>query len=244
MIPIFAEPGHRVLALDLLGCGKSDKLPAVADYSYTLHRKLLIEFVERLDLRNVTLVCQDWGGLLGLTLPMELPGRFERVLAMNTTLMPYLLRYNLMFRIWRMWAWLSPGIRPGYVVKLNEWRLTAQERAAYDAPYPDRRYTAGARAFPAHVPLQRVDDGADILQRAVTWWREDWDGDALLAIGTKDFALGRHTMLPLQRVIRNCPDPLLLRGVSHYVQERGEDVARRALAHFGLDRPVRADGRH
>jgi haloalkane dehalogenase len=233
MIPIFSGPGHRVVVPDLIGCGKSDKLARKADYSYHLHRNLLLEFVARLDLRNVTLVCQDWGGLLGMTLPMEMPGRFTRLLAMNTTVMPCNLRFNPTFRVWRLWARLSPDVSPGRVVKINEWRLTRRERAAYDAPFPDRRYKAGARAFPALVPLRPVDDGADVLRRAEHWWRQDWDGDAFIAIGTWDRALGLNMMLPLQKVIRNCPDPLMV-DAGHYVQERGEVVATRALDHFGM----------
>ena len=233
MIPIFCAPGHRVVAPDLIGCGKSDKLARSKDYSYSLHRRLLLEFVERLDLRNITLVCQDWGGLLGMTLPLDLPDRFTRLVAMNTTLMPRLLRFNPTFSTWRMWALLSPNLSPGRVVKLNEWRLTHDERAAYDAPFPDRRYKAGARAFPAMVPLRAQDEGADLLRRAEMWWRDDWRGEAFLAIGMRDHALGQNTMPALHKVIRNCPEPMLV-DAGHYVQERGEAVAVRALEHFKL----------
>ena len=235
MIPIFAASGHRVVVPDFIGFGRSDKLADKSDYSFYLHRNVLLEVIERLDLRNITLVCQDWGGLVGLTLPLEMPERFRRVLVMNTTLTPSLLRFNPTFRIWRLWAGLSRNLHPGRVVKLCEPRLSREERAAYDAPYPGRRYKAGARAFPAMVPLRPTDPGAEILRRAETWWRDDWRGDAFMAIGTRDYALGRHTMLPLQRGIRNCPDPMLVKA-GHYVQERGEQVATRALEHFGLMR--------
>jgi len=234
MIPTFVAAGHRVVVPDLIGCGKSDKLPSIDDYGYHLHRALLLEFVTRLDLENVTLVCQDWGGLLGMTLPMDLPGRFCRLLAMNTTLEPERLRYNATFRAWRLWASLSPDLNPGHVVKVCEWRLTAEERAAYEAPFPTARYKAGARAFPKMVPLRATDEGADVLRRAKAWWREEWDGEAFVAIGTRDRALGRHTTLPLARGIRGCPEPMLI-DAGHYVQERGEQVAARALSHFDLD---------
>ncbi len=233
MIPIFAEPGHRVVAPDLIGCGRSDKPMRKADYSFRLHRNLLLEFIARLDLRNITLVCQDWGGLLGLTLPMEMPERFTRVLVMNTTLTPGRLRFNWMFRTWRLWAGLSPDLRVSRVVKINEWRLSKEECAAYDAPFPDRRYKAGARAFPGMVPLRPHDAGADILGRAGDWWSEQWRGDSFMAIGTKDHALGWNTMRPLRRLIRNCPEPMLV-DAGHYIQERGETIARRALEHFGM----------
>jgi len=237
MIPIFAAPGHRVIAPDLIGCGRSDKLVHRADYSFHMHRAVLLEFIERLDLRNITLVCQDWGGLLGLTLPLEMPDRFARLLVMNTALRTSKLRFNPTFRLWRLWAAASPDVNPGNVVKITEWRVTAAERAAYNAPFPDRRYKAGARAFPAMVPLRPSDDGADLLRRAETWWSEEWTGEAFMAIGTRDDALGHNTMQPLRRAIRNCPEPLLVKA-GHYVQERGEVVAERALEHFGLSQRV------
>lgn len=233
MIPIFAAPGHRVVAPDLIGCGKSDKLPNKSDYSFHLHRDVLLELITRLDLRNITLVCQDWGGILGMTLPLEMPDRFSRLVVMNTALRTWDLRFNPTFRTWRLWAALSPNVSPGRVVKVTEWNLTKAERAAYDAPFPDRRYKAGARAFPAMVPLRATDEGADVLRRAEHWWREDWRGEAFMAIGSKDGALGSRMMRPLQGTIRNCPEPLVL-DAGHYVQERGELVAERALEHFGL----------
>jgi pimeloyl-ACP methyl ester carboxylesterase len=235
MIPIFAAPGHRVVAPDLIGCGRSDKLVRREDYSFHLHRDVLLEFATRLDLRNITLVCQDWGAILGMTLPLEMPERFSRLVVMNTALRTWNLRFNPTFRFWRLWAAMSPNVSPGLVIKLNERQLTRAERDGYDAPFPDRRYKVGARAFPALVPLRQTDEGADVLRCAERWWREDWRGDALMAIGTRDRALGRSTMLPLRDAIRNCPEPLLV-DAGHYVQERGEVVAERALEHFGLAR--------
>ena len=84
MIPVFTAAGHRVIAPDLVGFGKSDKFEADAAYHFDFHRGVLLELVERLDLGNIRLVCQDWGGLLGLTLPMAMPGRFTGLLVMNT----------------------------------------------------------------------------------------------------------------------------------------------------------------
>lgn len=231
MIPVFEERGHRVIAPDLIGCGRSDKLLRSSDYSYHLHRNSLIEFIERLDLRNITLVCQDWGGLLGLTLPMDMPGRFQRLLIMNTTLPASLLRFNLTFQIWKLWARLSPNLHIGNVVQLCEGSLRKAERESYNAPYPDARYKVGARSFPALVPLRDSDPGAETLRRAAQWLPKNWKGPSFMAIGTRDRGLGRNTMLPLRSLIPGCPEPMLVKA-GHYVQEQGEAIARRALNYF------------
>jgi len=233
MIPVFTAPGCRVIAPDLIGCGRSDKLVNRADYSFHRHRNSLIELIQRLDLQNITLVGQDWGGLLGLTLPMEMPERFSRLLLMNTTLPATRLRFNPTFRTWRLWAKLSRNISAGRVVRVCERRLTSAERAGYDAPFPDRRYKAGARAFPGIVPIRTEDAGAEVLAKAAGWLPEHWQGSSFMAIGTKDRALGLNTMLPLRAMIPNCPEPLLV-NTGHYVQERGRIVAEQALAHFGI----------
>jgi len=86
MIPIFVEAGYRAVAPDLFGFGKSDKLVEDDNYSFKFHRNAVISFIKYLDLKNIALVCQDWGGILGLTLPMEMPDRFTRLLIMNTFL--------------------------------------------------------------------------------------------------------------------------------------------------------------
>ena len=118
-------------------------------------------------------------------------------------------------------------------MRLCERRLTSAERAGYDAPFPDRRYKAGARAFPGIVPICTKNAGAEVLAQAAKWLPEHWQGSSFMAIGTKDRALGLNTMVPLRALIPNCPEPLLV-DTGHYVQERGAIVAEQALAHFGM----------
>jgi haloalkane dehalogenase len=233
MIPVFTAAGHRVVAPDLIGFGRSDKLVRKRDYSFPLHRSLLLQLIERLDLRNITLVCQDWGGVLGLTLPMEMPSRFPRLLVMNTALATGDLPFSWPFFLWRTWVRLSPNLNVGRVLRMGEPRLTPPEIAAYDAPFPDRKYKAGPSVFPSLVPIRPSDPGADISRRAREWWRSEWEGQAFMAIGTRDPILGLRPMKALRKIIRNCPEPLLV-DAGHFVQERGEEVARQALERFGL----------
>ena len=152
MLPVFTAAGARVVAPDFIGFGRSDKPEDEALYTFDFHRRFLLDFVEALDLRNVTLVVQDWGGLLGLTLPMEAPDRFTRLLVMNTTLATGDAPLPEGFVAWRAYVNKNPDLACGKLLARACPHLSATEAAAYDAPYPDARYKAGVRRFPNLVP--------------------------------------------------------------------------------------------
>jgi len=180
----------------------------------------------------VTLVVQDWGGLLGLTLPMEYPERIDRLVVMNTGLgvgrSP-----GPGFDAWKAFVASNPDFRIGTLMKRSVAGLTDAEAAAYDAPFPDARYRAGVRRFPALVPVEPEMDGVEVSQRAARFFRDRWAGQSFMAIGMQDPVLGAPVMHALAAVIRGCPKPLELPQAGHFVQEHGEDVARAALASFG-----------
>jgi pimeloyl-ACP methyl ester carboxylesterase len=232
MIPVFTSAGHRVVAPDFLGFGRSDKPVDDAAYTFSFHRGMLMRFIEALGLERVTLVVQDWGGLLGLTLPMEFPERIDRLIVMNTGLgvgrSP-----GPGFDAWKTFVASNPDFRIGTLMKRSVAGLTDAEAAAYDAPFPDARYRAGVRRFPALVPVDPEMDGVEASQRAARFFRDRWAGQSFMAIGMQDPVLGAPVMHALAAVIRGCPPPLELPEAGHFVQERGEQVARAALAAFG-----------
>lgn len=233
MIPVFLEAGGRVVAPDYFGFGRSDK-PVDDDlYSYPFHRQTMLRVVEELDLQKVTLVCQDWGGLVGLTLPMEMPDRFDRMIVMNTALATGEAP-GKGFEMWREFARSQPDLDVGRLIDdAVPTELSDGEVRAYDAPFPDQRYKAGVRTFPDIVPTSPDDPGADVSRRAATWLSKEWSGESFMAIGKQDPVLGRPVMERLRETIRNCPEPLILDDAGHFVQERGEKVAREALQFFG-----------
>ena len=235
MIPIFAAAGHRVVAPDLLGFGRSDKPVDDAVYTFGFHRRMLIRFIEALDLTRLTLVVQDWGGLLGLTLPMEYPQRIDRLIVMNTGLgigrSP-----GPGFDAWKAFVAATPDFDIPMLMKRSVPGLTDAEAAAYGAPFPDRRYRAGARRFPALVPVEPGMDGVAESLRAAQFLREQWAGQSFMAIGMQDPVLGAPVMHALAKTIRGCPPPLELPQAGHFVQEHGEAVAEAALAAFGDQR--------
>jgi pimeloyl-ACP methyl ester carboxylesterase len=232
MIPLFTAAGKRVLAPDFFGFGRSDKPVDEAVYTFDFHRNTLLHFVEALDLRNITLVCQDWGGLLGLTLPMEMPERFSRLLVMNTTLGTGDVQLTEGFIAWRNWVAGTPDLPIGRLMGRSCKHLSPDECAAYDAPYPDARYKAGVRRFPQLVPDRPDAPGAEISRRARDWWRKEWHGQSFMAIGMEDPVLGPPVMRGLRKLIRDCPEPMEIADGGHFVQEWGERIARAALDAF------------
>ncbi len=232
MIPVFTSAGHRVVAPDFFGFGRSDKPVDESIYTFDFHRKSLISLIEYLDLKNLTLVCQDWGGILGLTLPMDMAGSFDRLLIMNTTLGTGDVQLSQGFLDWRAWVRKNPDLSAGRLLHLTCPHLSEKECAAYDAPFPDSVYKAGGRTFPEIVPDRPDSPGADLSRRAREWLRTRWNGRVFMAIGMKDPVLGPPVMEALRQDIRNCPPPFEHAEAGHFVQEWGEVIATEALAAF------------
>ena len=232
MIPVFERAGHRVLAPDLFGFGRSDKAVEDAAYTFEFHRNALLALFEALDLRDVCLVVQDWGGLLGLTLPMAMPERITRLLIMNTTLGTGDEPLPQGFVAWRDWVNKNPDMAVGKLLGRACPHLTPEECVAYEAPFPDARYKAGVRRFPNLVPDRPDAPGAAISRQARQWLRTRWAGDSFMAIGMKDPVLGPSVMRALHTNIRGCPAPMEIPEAGHFVQEWGERIAASALVHF------------
>ncbi len=233
MIPVFTAGRHRAVAPDFFGFGRSDKPAAESVYTFEFHRDALIAFVDHLDLRRITLVCQDWGGLLGLTLPMAMPERFDRLLIMNTMLGTGDYTLSQGFRDWRAWVRANPDLSPGRLMQRTCPHLSPAECAAYDAPFPDARHKAGVRRFPEMVPDRPDAPGAELSRAAREWLQTSWTGPVFMAVGMKDPVLGPPVMGALRKYITDCPEPYEHAEAGHFVQEWGEDIARKALAAFG-----------
>jgi tRNA(adenine34) deaminase len=233
MIPVFLVAGHRVVAPDLIGFGKSDKPKKDNFHSFTGHRQNLLELVERLDLKNIVLVVQDWGGLLGLTLPMAAPERYRGLLVMNTTLATGDVPLSPGFLAWREMCAKNPEFDVARLFARGNPQMRAEECAAYNAPFPDRGHRAALRAFPAMVPEFEDSDGAAISREARSFWREHWQGRTLMAVGAQDPVLGLPVMRQLQAMIRGCPEATVLPQAGHFVQEHGESIARQAVRCLG-----------
>ncbi len=232
MIPVFAGSGGRVIAPDWLGFGRSDKPVDEAAYTFNFHRNMMLALIRHLDLTRITLVVQDWGGLLGLTIPPDMPERFERLIVMNTTIAvgqsP-----GPGFEAWKAFNRTQPDLDIAALMQRASPILSDAEAAAYAAPYPDASYKAGVRRFPELVMVAPGMEGVEVSRRAAEWWAKDWTGPSFMAVGAQDPVLGLTHMQALRGQIRNCPEPMIIPDGGHFVQEWGEEIAKAAIAAFG-----------
>ena len=232
MLPVFTAAGCRVVAPDWFGFGRSDKPVKDEIYTFGFHRGTLTAFLERMALKNVCLVVQDWGGLLGLTIPKDYP-QVTRLLVMNTGIgvgaSP-----GPGFNAWKAYAAANPDMDVGALMHRGTPVLNDAEQAAYSAPFPDITYKAGVRRFPQLVPIDPAMEGVDHGRASAQFFRERWTGETFMAIGQADPVLGEPVMRSLQAHIRNCPEPMLIADGGHFLQEWGEPIARAALQSFGL----------
>ncbi|MCW2605460.1 MAG: haloalkane dehalogenase [Frankiales bacterium] len=233
MVPPLLEAGLRVVAPDLVGFGRSDKPREVSDHTYARH----VEWVRSalfgsssdggLDLRDVVLFCQDWGGLIGLRLVGEHPDRFRAVCASNTGLPDGSAAMGPEWQQFRAFVDATPDLPVGFLVTSGCLQgLSEPEAAAYDAPFPDASYKAGPRAFPGLIP-QSADDPAAPAQQAA--WRslEQFRKPFLCAFSDGDPITAGADRVLLGRVPGTQDQPhTVVAGASHFVQEdRGPELA-------------------
>lgn len=228
MIPLLTVGGHRAVAPDLAGFGRSDKPVRREDYTYQRHVDWTRGVIEQLDLRGITLVCQDWGGLIGLRLAAEHDDRFARIVTANTFLPTGDTPSGDAFLAWRKFSQETPEFPVGRIVQGGcVTSLAPEVVAAYDAPFPDDRYKAGARQFPALVPVSSDDPAAAPNRRAWEVLRR-WRKPFLTAFSDSDpITHGADGLL--QQAIPGAqgqPHTTIV-GAGHFVQEdKGEELAR------------------
>jgi len=219
MIPLFAAAGFRVLAPDLVGFGRSDKPSERGDYTYARHVRWMSDWLVAMGLCDVTVLGQDWGGLIGLRMVAEMPERFARFSLSNTGLPTGDHAVNEAFHRWRKFSQEDPDFDIGYIVNLfGHGDLSDEEIAAYRAPFPSDEYKAGARQFPMLVPTEPDNPASEANREA---WKVlmQWHKPALMCFSDADpiMAGGEKPFLKLVPGARNQPH-VTLKG-RHFIQE-------------------------
>lgn len=244
MIPDLLAAGFRVVAPDLVGFGRSDKPADRRDHSYGNQVAWMNAWLQALDLHDVTLFCQDWGSLIGLRMVVDAPGRFARIALANGGLPTGGGRTPRAFRIWRAFASWSPWFPIGRIVAYGcAHRLTAQEIAAYDAPFPDRHHRIAARLMPGFVPITPGDPQA-ANNRAAWAFFERWDKPLLTLFSSRD-PVTRGGQAPWQKRVPGAQGQphTIIRGAGHFLQEdKGPELAQ-AVAAFIRSTPAPRDAR-
>ncbi|MDI9889223.1 haloalkane dehalogenase [Streptomyces sp. HNM0645] len=228
MIPVLAGAGHRCIAPDLVGFGRSDKPTPRSEYTYQRHVDWVRETVlDRLDLRGITLVCQDWGGLIGLRLVAEHPDRFSRLVVANTFLPTGDRDPGEAFLAWRDFSQNTPELRVGEIVDGGcRTDLPSEVVAAYNAPFPDETFKEGVRQFPVLVPVSPDDPASESNRRA---WRalQEFDKPVLCAFSDHD-PITRGADRVFLKLVPGCQgqDHTTVEGGGHFLQEdRGAELA-------------------
>ncbi len=232
MIPPLASAGYRVIAPDLVGFGKSDKPTEQTDYTYQRHVDWMTEALQEIDLAGITLFAQDWGGLIGLRLVAAMPERFARIVVGNTALPTGDQPMGDAFEAWRSYSQSVEDFNAGRIVYGGTTsKLTEEEVAAYNAPYPDDSYKAGARRFPMLVPSTPDDPAAEPNRQA---WKvlSGLDIPVLTTFGADD-----KIMAGVEKVFKKMmpgaagQDHVVLPDSAHFLQEDvGPELARRIIA--------------
>ena len=220
MIAGFVQRGHRAVAPDLVGFGRSDKPTMRSDYTYARHVEWMGSWLRKTDLWNITLFCQDWGGLIGLRLWAEMPERFARVVVANTALPTGDQALGEAFEAWRKFSQEVPVFPAGGIIKGGtETTLSDETIAAYDAPFPDESYKAGARQFPMLVPTTPDDPASEPNRKA-------WDvisgltTPVLTAFGADDKVMAGIDGVFQHRCSGATGQPhVLLPNAGHFLQE-------------------------
>jgi haloalkane dehalogenase len=228
MIPVITQAGYRAIAPDLIGFGRSDKPARRTDYTYQRHVDWMTAFVKAVDLREATLVGQDWGGLIGLRLVAEQPDRFARVVAANTFLPTGDQNPGEAFLRWQTYSQETPIFHVGGIIRGGcKTELSPEVIEAYNAPFPDDRYKEGARQFPLLVPT-RPDDPASEANRAAWQTLSAWEKPFLCAFSDQDPVTRGADKFFLAAIPGTKGQPhTTIEGGGHFLQEdKGEELAR------------------
>lgn len=222
-IPEFIRNSFRVIAVDLFGFGRSDKLANDYEYSFCFHRKSIMQFIQKLDLKNVYIAGFDWGSCIGATLPMSLPDRISGLILGNFSMYTSSEDVWPGFHLWKSLHNAEQDPPIGHSLRNQEISLTPGEIAAYNAPFPDFRYKAAVRKFPNLVPISDDSPTSNVTQQALDYLKSDWAGKCVCIAGLTDSVFGQKSMRRIQSRIKNAKPLVKVKNGGSLIFERADD---------------------
>lgn len=232
MISSLVAAGFRVIIPDMIGFGKSDKPEQEQWHTFDRHHTIIQEFIKLLDLKNITLICHDWGGLFGLNVVPLMPERFVRLVALNTMLCVGEAMPDVWYR-WLAYNNTQPDLNIVDCLTNCGCMLDEHEKNGFNAPFPDLTYKSALRIFPSLIPDHPNQFGAALGKNSVDFWTNSWQGQSFVAVGTKDQILTNPTK-DLAKMIRNCPEAMEIPEAGHFLFEQGQQIVQAALKYFNL----------
>ncbi|MHA1977007.1 MAG: haloalkane dehalogenase [Candidatus Hodarchaeales archaeon] len=238
MVKPITEAKLRFISFDFVGFGRSDKFTSLDDYTYEMHYNTLSDFVEELNLEKITLVVQDWGGLIGLPYAANNPDKIANLVIMNTGLPSGRSKPNDAFLQWRKFVENNPDLPVGMVIELglaNKDKVSPEVLKAYEAPFPDEKYKVGARAWPLLVPISTDNPVANIMLETREKLKT-WSKPALVMFSDKD-PITRGADKFFRKLIPTATDnpEIVIKDAGHFLQEeKGEEIANHIINFLSL----------
>ncbi len=230
LIPIALRNNYRVIAPDLLGFGRSDKLLEEKDYSFIKLRNNLLYMIDKLELNNIILVLHEWGGTLGLTLPMEMPEKFFKIVCFNSYLATGNVRISDSYKKWLNHNKDNQDLNIRALMARTNRILSLSECNAYGAPFPDKNYKSAIRALPSIFPLNSKDPGAKISQDSELWWRDNQLNQIILVNGVRDPLIPIENMKILSSLISKNGVINTIGNAGHFVPEWGMEFGNKLFS--------------
>ena len=232
IIPIVLKSGYRVIAPDLPGFGRSDKPTDAQFYNFNTMRNSIIEFIEFLDLKNITLVLHEWGATLGLTIPLQMPDRIEGIICFNTWFANGTTHISESYKNWHNHNIENKDLNIRALMARTNRILSLAECNAYHSPFPEPQYKTSLYSLPKIFPYRQDGETGKILLESDLWLRNQFDGTAFFLFGMRDPLITSESMSLLSRSVKNSEPMLALNNAGHFSPEWAMEFSDELIANY------------
>ena len=234
LMPTAIERDYRVISIDLPGFGKSEKPLEKSFFTFTNYRLILLQFIKNLDLKKITLFLHEWGGTLGLTLPLENPRLYKGVACFNSYLGNNIVKISDSYSNWIKTCSETEELNVRALMARTNRILNLAECNAYEAPFPDVSYKLALKEVPAMFPLDNKKDGYEICKQAEDWWIKEGIENTLILGGVKDPLITVEKIKMTSKIITDDGFTHLINNAGHFTPEWGMEFGNELFEHLNL----------